>query len=298
MDVDRRALLKGLAAGLAGAVAVPARAGAHPLAAARRQQDAAPRWGVQLYTVRSQISADPAGTLKRIAAIGYRELEVMQATLPVVAPIAAELGLAIVSVHLDGPTARGEGFEAFLPEAKRLGIRDLVVPFVAPAERPADRAGFEAMAARLAAMARTASAAGLRLAYHNHAFEFGRDRDGTAWIDVLMKGTADARMLLQLDVFWATVAGADPVAVLRRYAGRVASLHLKDKDPHAATGLDESAVPPAAFVEVGSGAIDFPAVLAAARAAGVRHFFVEQDHTSGDPVASLAKSYAYLSRSR
>jgi sugar phosphate isomerase/epimerase len=97
-----------------------------------------------------------------------------------------------------------------------------------------------------------------------------------------MQGTADAGMQLQLDVFWATIAGADPVALLHRYSGRVASLHLKDKDPRAATSLVESTVPPTAFVEVGSGDIDFQAILAAARAAGVRHYFVEQDQTPGD----------------
>ncbi|MGE0462652.1 MAG: sugar phosphate isomerase/epimerase family protein [Vicinamibacterales bacterium] len=294
MDVHRRSLLKGLAAGLAGAVGVRARAGADSLAAELRQPDGPPRWGVQLYTVRSQISSDPAGTLKRIAAIGYKELEVMQATMRVVAPLASRLGLSIVSVHLDGPTSAGEGLAAFADEAKRHGARYAVVPFVAPEERPTDRAGFDALATRFSRMARTASAAGVQLCYHNHAFEFGRDRDGTTWLDALMRGTSDSGMQLQLDVFWATVAGADPVALLRRYRGRVASLHLKDKAPTAGTSLAESTVPRTAFVEVGAGAIDFRAILAAAREAGVRHYFVEQDYSSGDPVESLEKSYRHL----
>lgn len=251
-------------------------------------------WGVQLYTVRGQIASDPASTLERIAAIGYTELEVMQATLPVVAPIASRLGLSIVSVHLDGPTSAGEGLGAFAEEAKKLGARYAVVPFVAPDARPTDRAGVDALAARFSRTARTASAAGLQLCYHNHAFEFGRERGGPTWLDALMQGTADAGMQLQLDVFWATVAGADPVAVLRQHKGRVASLHLKDKASGPATGLTESAVPRTAFVEVGAGTLDFRSILAAAREAGVRHFFVEQDYTSGDPVESLQKSFAYL----
>lgn len=294
MDVDRRSLLKGLAAGLAGVVAVRARAGAHTLASDVLQQGRAPLWGVQLYTVRSQISSDPAGTLKRIADIGYRELEVMQGTLPVVAPIASKLGLTIVSVHLDGPTSAGEGLDGFVEEAKTHRLRYVVVPFVAPAERPTDRAGFDALAARLSRMARTASSAGLQLCYHNHAFEFGRDPNGTTWLDTLMRGTAEAGMQLQLDVFWATIAGANPVALLRQYKGRVASLHLKDKDPGAVASLTESSVPRTAFVEVGAGALNFPSILAAAREAGVQHHFVEQDYAAGDPVESLKKSYAYL----
>jgi sugar phosphate isomerase/epimerase len=287
MRRDRRSLLKCLAAGLMGAT-IPASDSPAAMRQVTRQ------WGVQLYTVRSQIAADAANTLKRIADIGYRELEVLQATLPVVAPIASALGLSLVSAHLDGPTAKGDGLEAFLADAKRVGLRDLVVPSIAQGDRPSDRAGSAAVAARLSRMAQTAAAAGLQLCYHNHAFEFGRDRDGTRWLDVLMRGTAEAGMQLQLDVFWASIAGADPVALLRQYKGRVASLHLKDKAPGTGTTLVESAVPRTAFVEVGAGALDFPAVLAAAREAGVRHYFVEQDQTPGDPVESLRKSYAYL----
>ncbi len=295
MDADRRSLLKGLAAGLAGWVMVRHRTRAHGPVDGGAQPDPPRRaWGVQLYTVRNQIGTDAAATLKRIAAIGYTELEVLQPTLAVVAPLASGLRITIVSAHLDGATAKEDGFEAFLAQAKTHGLRYVVVPFVAATERPTDRAGFDAVAARLSRMARTASDAGLQLCYHNHAFEFGKDRDGTRWLDVLMQGTAAAGMQLQLDVFWASVGGADPVALLRQYSGRIASLHLKDKDPRTATSVDEGTVPRTAFVEVGSGAIDFPAILAAARAAGVRHYFVEQDQTPGDPVESLRKSYAYL----
>lgn len=258
------------------------------------QNDA--RWGVQLYTVRSLIEKDPAATLEQIAAIGYKELEVLQPTLATVAPLAARLGLGIASMHLDGPAAKGEGLDAVLADAKRLGIGDVVVPYVPPAERPSERAGFDAIAARLSRMTRSAKAAGLQLCYHNHAFEFGRDRDGTRWLDVLMDGTAKAGMQLQLDVFWASIAGVDPVALIKQFTGRIASLHLKDKDARAPTSLVESAVARTTFKEVGSGDLDFPAILAAAREAGVRHYFVEQDETPGNPVDSLKKSYAYLAR--
>jgi len=296
MDADRRSLLKGLATGLAGSVVVRGGAWAHGSARAAQVDPSRRAWGVQLYTVRHQIGADTAATLKRIAGIGYTELEVLQPTLPEVAPLARQLGLTIVSVHLDQPTTRGEGFDAFIAQAKGYGLRYVVVPFVPATERPSDRAGFEAIAGRLSRMARAASAAGVQFCYHNHAFEFGKDRDGTRWLDVLMQGTATSGMQLQLDVFWASVGGADPVALLRQYSGRVASLHLKDKDPRTATSLVESTVPRTAFVEVGSGALDFAAILAAARAAGVRHHFVEQDQTPGDPVESLKKSFTYLSK--
>lgn len=261
----------------------------------RRQPPRGP-WGVQLYTVRDQIGRDAATVLERLAAIGYVELEILQGTLPVVAPIAKTLGLSIVSVHLDGPTATGEGLAAFITQAKAHGVRYLVVPFVPTADRPTGRAGFAQLARRLTRMSEQVSAAGLQLAYHNHAFEFGQDRDGTRWLDVLMQETAASGMKLELDVFWAAITGADPVEVIRRYPGRIALMHLKDKNPSVARSLVESQVPPTAFVEVGSGALDFPAILAASRSAGVAHYFVEQDATPGDPVQSLSKSYAYLAR--
>ena len=254
------------------------------------------RWGVQLYTVRGLLAKDAAATLERIAAIGYTELEVLQPTLGVVAPIAKKLGLSIVAAHLDGPTAAGANLPAFAAEAKAHGLRYLVMPYVPPAERPSDRAGFQKIGQRLARMSSESRAAGLELCYHNHAFEFGKDADGTRWLDVLMQETKASGMKLELDVFWAAIAGADPVAVIKQYSGRIALVHLKDKDPRAPNVLVESQVARESFMEVGSGALNFPSILTAAREAGVSHYFVEQDATPGDPVASLQKSYAYLAK--
>jgi sugar phosphate isomerase/epimerase len=251
------------------------------------------RWGIQLYTVREQITRDPAATLKQIAAIGYKELEVLQPTLATIAQIAFPLGLALTSVHLDDATAKGEGFESFLADAKRLGLRYVVVASIPSDERTTDRARFDAIVARFSRMSRTATAAGLQLCYHNHAFEFGQDADGARWLDVLMRGTADAGLQLELDVFWASFAGADPVTVLGQYKNRLSLVHLKDRNPNGRLSVTERASP-TDFVEVGSGALDFPAILTAARQAGVRHYFVEQDETAGDPLESLRKSYTYL----
>lgn len=294
MDIDRRSVLKGLAAGVATAAAGAQATDA--TASELSQTSAAPRpaWGVQLYTVRDLLAADARATLTRVAAIGFKELEVLQATLPVVAPLAKELGLSIVSVHLNGATSRGDGFDAAMSTLRDYGLRDVVVPSVPAAERPTTRKGFEEIAARLSRMSRMASSAGLRFGYHNHAFEFGRDAGGTRWIDVLMQGTAEAGMFLQLDVFWATVASADPVAMLRQYKSRIGSLHLKDKRADVGTTLTEAQVPRTGFAEVGSGSLDFPAILSAARSAGVGHYFVEQDYVAGNPLESLAKSHAYL----
>jgi sugar phosphate isomerase/epimerase len=269
-------------------------AGAGVVGARRLAAQPTRRWGVQLYTVRGVLAKDPVATLERIAAIGYTELEILQGSLDVVAPIAARLGLSIVSVHLGGPTAAGEGLASFAAKAKAHGLSYLVVPVAPAADRPVDGASAARLGQRLARMADITRAAGLELSYHNHALEFAGQPGGPRFLDVMMRETAASGMTLQLDVFWASFAGADPVAVIQQYAGRVTSLHLKDRHAQAGNAPIESRVPREAFAEVGAGVLDFPAILAAARSAGVRHYFVEQDHTPGDPIESLRKSFAYL----
>jgi sugar phosphate isomerase/epimerase len=273
-------------------------AGVGPLAFARTSEaqvtkPAPGSWGVQLYTVRDQIGRDAATTLKAIADIGYRELEVLQATLPTLAPLAKKFGLSIVSAHLDAATTADAKLTDFVAQAKDHGLRYAVIPWVPPETRPKDRAGFEALAGRFNRVNEVVARAGLQPCYHNHAFEFGRDADGTRWLDVIMQATTSTRMKLELDVFWVSVTGTDPLDVIKQYSGRIALMHLKDRHPDAKQTLVET-VPRDTFVEVGSGALNFPAILKASRAAGVEHYFVEQDFTPGDPITSLRKSFASL----
>src|SRR5690606_18420842 len=118
--------------------------------------------------------------------------------------------------------------------------------------------------------------------------------DGRLPLDVLMSATDPALVKLELDVFWVGITGNDPVAMIGKYGSRIALMHLKDKSAGAPTATQEMQVPPTAFSEVGSGSLDFPAILKAGAAAGVAHYFVEQDHTPGNPIDSLRKSYEYL----
>ncbi len=132
----------------------------------------------------------------------------------------------------------------------------------------------------------------MQFCYHNHCFEFKGER-GQRPIDILLERWDKKDVGLELDVFWVNVGGADPVEMLKRVAGRVPLVHLKDKAKGTPV-LYEEAKAGQAFREVGAGVLDFPAILAAAENAGAKHYFVEQDQTPGDPVASLKQSYDFL----
>jgi sugar phosphate isomerase/epimerase len=254
--------------------------------------------GVQVYTVRDQFAKDPDATIKAIADIGYKEIELVFWTLDQSVPLAKKYGLAPISIHLDsalltmGPKADGDGLAATIEKARAAGAKYLVVPYVDPKDRPKDAAGLAEFGKKLQAAGEQVTKAGLGFCYHNHAFEFAPLPDGKRPLDVMLEVCDPKVVKLELDVFWVSITGTDPVAVIKQYSGRISLMHLKDKVKGAPTALDEM-VPKETFVEVGSGAVDFPAVLAAASAAKVEHYFVEQDH-SPDPIASLKKSYQYL----
>jgi sugar phosphate isomerase/epimerase len=111
----------------------------------------------------------------------------------------------------------------------------------------------------------------------------------------MLDNTDKKLVAYEVDVFWVSVAGLDPVEMIQKLSDRVLLLHLKDKAEGTPVMYKES-VPRTAFKEVGNGVVDWPKVLRAAAAAKVAHYFVEQDQTPGDPVDSLRQSFAYLSK--
>lgn len=250
--------------------------------------------GVQLYTVRDVIGADPARVLKAIQDIGYREVEATWGNLAQIWPALKETQLKPVSIHLDTALffEGGSKLDAAIADVKGKGFQYVVLPYIPPAQRGGLDV-FRKLADVLNKSGEKVKAAGMSLCYHNHAFEF-EPMQGTTGFEVLMKETHKGLVSLEMDVFWVSVAGHDPVALLKQYANRVALLHLKDKAPGIATQYNEN-VPKQTFKEVGNGSIDFAAVLAAAKKTGIKNFFVEQDQTPGDPIDSLRASYKYLS---
>jgi sugar phosphate isomerase/epimerase len=251
--------------------------------------------GVQLYTVRNTIGKDPLGVLRRIQEIGYKEIEATYGTLQVVSSALKQTNLRPVSLHIDEGIFMGEGakLDEALGNAKSLGFKFAVVPYIAPEHRGGPEM-FKQLADKLNKFGEKAKTNGLRLCYHNHAFEY-QTFDGKTGLEMLMSGTDKNLVGLELDIFWVSVAGQNPVELLKRYSGRVPLLHLKDKSRNFQQVQYNEKVPKDTFKEVGNGSIDIAAVLKAAEASGTEHYFVEQDQTVGDPLDSLATSYKNLS---
>lgn len=242
--------------------------------------------GIQLYTVRSLLARDFDGTLARLADIGYREVEFagyFDHTPAQVRETLKRHRLTSPSAHMQLP-ASDDAWARTLDDAKTIGHRWVVIPFLdASLRRTLD--DWQKLADRLNTLGARTRAAGLRLAYHNHDFEFARNGDATFY-DLLVSRTDPKNVDFEMDVYWVTKAGGDPLDLMKRYHGRFPLLHLKDA----------TAAPERRIVDVGSGTIDFKAVLAAARPT-VKHAFVEHDQPS-DPLVSARASRDYLSKLR
>lgn len=243
---------------------------------------ALPALGVQLYTLRAVIADDVDGVLAAVARIGYREVEL--AGLYGLTPVEMRakldaVGLRATSSHQSVADVRGDWAGA-LAGANALGQSLVVVPSI-----PASERGTEALR-RLAddfnRAGEAARAAGLRFGYHNHDWEHRPLPDGTVPMDLLLERTDPALVDWQMDIFWTVHGGADPAAYLDRAAGRVTSVHVKDRTSDGR------------MVDVGSGVIDFAAIIPHAERLGLRHAFVEHDQPGDDPVASVRRSFDHL----
>jgi sugar phosphate isomerase/epimerase len=251
--------------------------------------------GVQLYTVRGVLPQKPAETLKAIRAIGYTSIEGTLAGFDKLWPDVQASGLKPVSMHLDAKLVldRSDDLARTAGQLKKYGFRYAVFPYLAPEFRGGVDA-MKSLAEKLNWAGEKCAAEGLTFGYHNHAFEF-EVVDGAPLFHILVEQTDPKLVCFEMDAFWVSVAGHDPVQMLEHLKGRVKLLHLKDKAEGTPVLFKES-VPRTAFKEVGHGVIDWPKVLQAAASAGVEQYFVEQDQTPGDPVDSLRLSYDYLSK--
>lgn len=261
--------------------------------------------GVQLYTLRRVLPRDPRAVLKTLSEIGYSQLEILAQDFEDIRPAAREFGLAPVSGHFPSALLTGNWdviggppsdppptWDQAVEQARDWGLRCMVVAYVFPQER-GDLDFYRRLAEGMNEAGEQCREAGIQLCYHHHSFEF-EPLEGRRPFDLLVEEFDPQLVHWQLDVFWLHMAGEDPAETIRRFSGRVASLHLKDAAPQSQPHFQESEVSPADFAEVGGGKLDFPKILKAALETSVPYFFVEQDETPGDPLDSLRKSCQYL----
>jgi len=245
------------------------------------------RIAAQLYTVRRFARTPPeiAATLKKVRALGYQAVQV--SGLGPIAPrelrrIADGEGLTICATHVPFERLRDET-DAVIEEHGILDCRHVAVGSM-PTDYRAGAEGFARFGREAEAVGRKFAQAHLTLSYHNHRFELQR-YDGRTGLEILFANSDPRHVKAELDTYWVQAGGGDPAAWIHRLADRIALLHLKDM-----TVLDDEAT----FAEVGEGNLNWPAVLAAARAAGVEWYIVEQDVCRRDPFESLAVSLRNL----
>jgi sugar phosphate isomerase/epimerase len=252
-----------------------------------------PAWsgpiGLQLYTVRNEFEARPAETLKQVAAIGYREVEggMGKLTAEVLGGYLKDAGLKMPSGHFDYP-ANPDKYAKSVEFAHKLGLKYMCCSF--SDSKTAD--GWKKIADDFNWAGKQVADAGMQFAYHNHLQEF-RPAGNTNGYEILIANTDPKQVNFQIDVFWAVWAKQDPVSLMKKLAGRVPMLHIKDLkknwkwDQFQFPGDKE--VP---FTEVGTGIVDWKSILA--NAAGVKHIIVEQDAWDRKPIDSARMSYEFL----
>lgn len=241
--------------------------------------------GLQLYTVRDQMKADFDGTLSQVAGVGYREVEFagyFDRSSQQVKAALARTGLVSPSAHFDYAHL-GDPWPGVLDSANVIGQQYLVCSSIDEGHRKT-LDDWKQVAATFNRAGEAAKKAGIQFAYHNHMFEFQPIQDRLPY-DLLLRETDADLVKLEMDLYWATKAGADPIRYFDQNRGRFPLVHVKGE------AQDGSMTEVAA-----SNAINWKKLFADENA-GIQHYFVEHDHPQS-PLTSIRTSYEYLAELR
>lgn len=248
--------------------------------------------GLQLYTVRDKIKQDLKSTLEKVAKIGYNSLEaagynVTDGTFYGMAPktfteLLNGLGMTLNSSHT---VFELDSAEKVIVDAASTGAKYIIYPFL-PDQFRTNLDGWKATAEKFNKIGEIAKKNGIQFGYHNHAFEFEKMEDQIPY-DLLLLQTDPSLVTFEMDLYWVTKGGYNPVDYFKKYPGRFQLWHVKDM-----TKTEEMF-----FAPVGSGRIDFSSIFAERKTAGMKYFFVEQDSFKDlDAFESIEMSYKYLSQ--
>ncbi len=256
--------------------------------------------GLQLYTIRDAMSADVKGSLKKVSDLGYKYVELADyanGKFYGFGPqefknIVHDLGMEIISSHtkVEAEGITLENAQKMADDHAELGVKYCVQPWIEEKDRNIET--YKKMVADWNEVGRIMKKVGIQFGYHNHNFEF-KNIDGTIpYYDIILKESDPDLITMELDMFWATKAGQDPVKMFETYPGRFQLFHLKDmaKDnaPYFEVVKDD-------ITSVGAGLIDFKRIMAAKETAGMKFAFVEDDNQgNGKPFEALEVSIRNL----
>jgi sugar phosphate isomerase/epimerase len=239
--------------------------------------------GIQLYTVRSEVSKDLENSLSELAKAGYKQVELygydykkrqfFGRSVQQMGDLLKKYNLGTPSGHYNildmmyDTSYNWDSWKYLLDDAKILGNKYVVIPYMDDKHRTPDN--FKLMAERLNKAGELSKAAGITTGYHNHNFEFEKLGDATAY-DYLLSNTDPKLVKFEMDLYWFANAGQDPAAWIKKHPGRFPMWHIKDMEKDEGTAKGQTC-------EVGRGVIDWAAIFKHQKAAGVDYVFVEQE---------------------
>lgn len=251
--------------------------------------------GLQLWSLREYLPKDLQGVLKKVRALGFREVEgagLWKHTTEQMRAALDAAGLRCQSAHIGFEQLRDD-VKGALAEVKAVGATWVICPWIPHDDNRFTRDDALKAADSFNMFGKTAADAGLRFGYHCHGYDFVPSPEGTLF-DTLAANTNPDRVAFQIDVFHAFDGGADPASLIDRYKARVVSLHLKDLKKGVQVKVGTATAPAEEDVPVGTGQIDMPAVLRAAKQAGTKLYYIEDE--SPDPWGHIPQSIKYLEK--
>ncbi|TRX42965.1 sugar phosphate isomerase/epimerase family protein [Flavobacterium restrictum] len=256
--------------------------------------------GIQLWSLRDTLPGDVKGVLTQVGKIGFSEVETFGysvskgffgTSVPDFKLMLDDNGLKATSNHFDFNSVIKDGntdiVKTYIETANHLGSEYITVPWILPELRGTTADDYKKLASKINEAAALCAASGLKLAYHNHDFEFIKFGNTTGY-EILLNETDKKLVDFEMDLYWVVRAGYNPIDLFQKYPRRVKMWHVKDMDKQ---NHDFNA-------EIGTGAIDFRAIFAKAELSGMKRFFLEHESNyKPNPIESVATSFNYIQKS-
>jgi sugar phosphate isomerase/epimerase len=239
---------------------------------------------VQMYTLREECEKDFIGTLKKVAEIGFDGVELAGyggLTPTELKEVLDDLGLKVAASHISLDELKNNLVQV-IEDQKVLGSQYVVCPYLMPDQRSENH--YLELVSFLEGAGEICLQEGITLLYHNHDFELERLSDGRTALETIFKDTSSENVKAELDVYWLTKAGHNPIDWIKEYKDRTPLVHLKDMT------RDEEKF----FAELGTGGVDIEGILKLGKEANVKWWIVEQDVSRRSPLESIEMSLNYL----